>query len=109
MKETIKILERDFCKDDLYWRHLEDFDSQKEGAFLAGTFWVSQYHIMTGGLQKAKQIIDAALKYSNDLGLFAEEADPVNKIMLGNMPQSFVHAAFIGTVIDYKNALEENK
>ncbi|TDX28385.1 GH15 family glucan-1,4-alpha-glucosidase [Modicisalibacter xianhensis] len=104
MIATIKVLERDYSEGHLYWRHLECFDSRKEGAFLAGTIWVAQYWVMRQDLARAKSILDAALAYSNDLGLFAEEADPHTGKMQGNIPQAFVHAALIGAVIDYKDA-----
>lgn len=107
MVATMTALERDYASGNLYRRHLQDFDSQQEGAFLAGTFWVAQYWVMRQDLQRAKAIIDAALGFANDLGLFAEEADPATGQMLGNFPQTFVHAALIGAVIDLKAALEE--
>lgn len=105
VKATLRVLERDYSRDNLYWRHLENFDSRKEGAFLAGTIWVAQYWIMRNDLEKTRKILDATLAYANDLGFFAEEADPANGQMLGNIPQAFVHAALIGAVIDYKKAL----
>lgn len=107
MQATIAALERDWSRDGLlYWRRLECADSRKEGAFLAGTFWVAQYWVAAGDLDRARQILDAGLRYGNDVGLFSEEADPENGRMLGNIPQSFVHAAFIGAAIDLKAALE---
>jgi GH15 family glucan-1,4-alpha-glucosidase len=107
MLTTIRILERDYCQENLYWRHLEELDRYQEGAFLAGTIWVAQYWIMRKDLERARQILEAALAYANDLGFFAEEADPKTGQMLGNFPQTFVHAALIGAVIDYKNALNQ--
>jgi GH15 family glucan-1,4-alpha-glucosidase len=103
---TMHALERDYREGHLYRRHLESFDSKEEGAFLAGTFWVAQYWVMRGDLVRAREILDAGLGYANDLGLFAEEADPATGLMLGNFPQTFVHAAFIGAVIDLKTALQ---
>ena len=105
MLATIAALEKDWSWQGLlFWRRLECADSHEEGAFLAGTFWVAQYWVMRGDLERARRIIDAALRYSNDLGLFAEEADPRGRRMLGNIPQSFVHAAFIGAAIDLRAA-----
>ncbi|MBD0270044.1 MAG: glycoside hydrolase family 15 protein, partial [Cyanobacteria bacterium Co-bin8] len=104
MLATMRVLERDYATDHLYRRHLRNFDSHQEGAFLAGTFWVAQYWVMRQDYLRSQAIIDAALKFANDLGLFAEEADPKTGQMLGNFPQTFVHAAFIGAVIDLKNA-----
>jgi GH15 family glucan-1,4-alpha-glucosidase len=107
MLATMKALERDYANGHLYRRHLRSFNSQKEGAFLAGTFWVAQYWVMRRDLERAKTIIDTGLEFANDLGLFAEEADPATGKMLGNFPQTFVHAAFIGAVLDLKTALEQ--
>ncbi|MDQ3397795.1 MAG: glycoside hydrolase family 15 protein, partial [Deinococcota bacterium] len=67
----------------------------------------AQYWIMRD-VTRAQTILEAALAYANDLGFFAEEADPASGEMLGNFPQTFVHAAFIGAVIDLKAALEED-
>lgn len=106
MLATMGALERDYATGHLYRRHLRSFDSQKEGAFLAGTFWVAQYWVMRQDLERAKAIIDTGLKFANDLGLFAEEADPTTGTMLGNFPQTFAHAAFIGAVLDLKSAME---
>ena len=106
MKKTIDILEKDYSKDNLYWRHLEEFDSKDEGAFLAGTFWMAQYWIMMDQLDKAKAIIDAGLLYSNDLGFFAEEAR--DHEMIGNFPQTFVHASFVGAVVDLNEKMKRS-
>jgi GH15 family glucan-1,4-alpha-glucosidase len=107
MLATIAALEKHWSWQGLlYWRRLECTDSRKEGAFLAGTFWVAQYWVMRGDLKRARRIIDAALACANDLGLFAEEADPRTGRMLGNIPQAFVHAALIGAAIDLKAATE---
>ena len=107
MRVTMAVLERDYSWDGLlYRRHLECADACREGAFLAGTFWVAQCWILRGDLARAQRILDAGLVYANDLGLFAEEADPHRGgRMLGNIPQSFVHAAFIGAAVDLKDAL----
>ena len=104
MIKTIDELEKRFCKNGLVYRNLLLFDEKKEGAFLAASFWMAQYWIMRGNYEKSKGYIDAALRYRNDLGLFAEEADPGSETMLGNIPQSFVHASFIGAAIDFNNA-----
>jgi GH15 family glucan-1,4-alpha-glucosidase len=107
MLATIRLLEQDYCQGHLYWRHLEELSRYREGAFLAGTIWVAQYWIMRKDLERARQILDAVLTYANDLGFFSEEADPKTGQMLGNFPQTFVHAALIGAVIDYKNAMNQ--
>jgi GH15 family glucan-1,4-alpha-glucosidase len=70
---------------------------------------VAQYWVMRGDLERARAIVDETLKYSNDLGIFAEEADPETGRMVGNIPQTFVHASLIGVVIDLQEKLSEQK
>lgn len=106
MLATIAAIEKDLAVDGLYRRHLECTDARREGGFLAGSFWMAQYWIMRGDLDRARRIADRALDYSNDLGLMAEEAEPGTDRMLGNFPQSFVHAALIGVAIDLKAAMK---
>jgi GH15 family glucan-1,4-alpha-glucosidase len=110
MLATMAVLERDWSWQGLlYWRRLENAASREEGAFLACTFWVAQYWVMRGELERARRILDAGLEYANDLGLLAEEADPHSGRMLGNIPQTFAHAAFIGAVVDLKAASESQQ
>lgn len=105
MVATIAALEKHWSWQGLlYWRRLECDDTRQEGAFLPGTLWVAQYWIMRGDLARARRIIDAVLECSTDLGLLSEEADPHGRRLLGNIPQAFAHAAFIGAVVDLKAA-----
>lgn len=107
MLATIAAIERDLADGDLYRRHLELYDEQREGAFLASTLWVAQYWVMRGELEKTRRIIDMVLDCANDLGQLPEMALPGDCTMIGNFPQTFVHAALIGAVIDLKAALEQ--
>ena len=106
MLATIAAIERELGDGDLFRRHLELFDEKLEGAFLAGSLWVAQYWVMRGELERTRRILEAVLEYANDLGQFAEMAGTADHCMLGNFPQTFVHAAFIGAVIDLKAALQ---
>lgn len=109
IQATVKVLERDHKKGKLYRRHLFEMDSKKEGAFLAGSLWMAQYWVYRKELDKAREIIDEVLKYATDLGFFSEEADVEKERMMGNIPQTFVHASFIGAVIDLKHEMEKLK
>lgn len=108
MLATIQQLEKNYCEEHLYRRHLLEFDSAKEGAFLAGSCWMAHYYAIAGDLQLCKKILDKVLDYSNDLGYFSEEADLMTGYSLGNFPQTFVHSSFICAVNGYKQALKGN-
>ena len=60
--------------------------------------------IMAGELPKTKSIINEALRFSTDLGFFTEVENIERTEILGNFPQTFVHASFIGAVVDLKKA-----
>lgn len=104
MLQTVARLEQDYCQNNLYRRHLVEFDSQQEGAFLAGTLWVAQYWVMRKEWTKVEAILEATLAFMNEAGLMPEEGNPLTGEWLGNLPQAFVHASLIGTVIDYQKA-----
>jgi alpha,alpha-trehalase len=106
MDATIKELERKFSPGgDLYHRYLENAKARRrEGAFLAGTFWVAHYWVSRKNLDRARRMIDAGLSHANDLGLFPEEIDARSGRMLGNLPLGLVHASFLAAVADYHEA-----
>jgi GH15 family glucan-1,4-alpha-glucosidase len=70
-----------------------------EGAFLACSFWLADNYLLQGRVAEARRLFNRLKKLSNDVGLFAEEYDPVEKLMLGNFPQAFSHVALINTAL----------
>jgi GH15 family glucan-1,4-alpha-glucosidase len=70
-----------------------------EGAFLACSFWLADNYLLQGRVSEARRLFNRLKKLSNDVGLFAEEYDPVAKTMLGNFPQAFSHVALINSAL----------
>jgi len=68
-----------------------------EGAFLPCSFWLVDSYLMSGRREKAEALFERLLSLSNDLGLYAEEYEPVNKRMLGNFPQALTHMALVNS------------
>jgi GH15 family glucan-1,4-alpha-glucosidase len=62
-----------------------------EGAFLACSFWLVDNYILQGRYAEARALFDRLLGHCNDVGLLAEEFDPLTGRMLGNFPQAFSH------------------
>ncbi|MEU7198798.1 glycoside hydrolase family 15 protein [Streptomyces sp. NPDC045470] len=68
-----------------------------EGTFLVCSFWLAEALHLTGRREEARELFDRLLRLPNDLGLLAEEYDPVAGRQLGNFPQAFSHIGLIST------------
>jgi GH15 family glucan-1,4-alpha-glucosidase len=67
-----------------------------EGAFLACSFWlVDIIYILQGRYADARKLLERLLSRCNDVGLLAEEIDPVTGRMAGNYPQAYRHVGLI--------------
>ena len=66
-----------------------------EGAFLACSFLLVDNYILQGRYLKAQKLFDRLLSRCNDVGLLAEEFDPLTGRMLGNFPQAYSHVGLI--------------
>ncbi|MFI1399655.1 glycoside hydrolase family 15 protein [Streptomyces sp. NPDC020681] len=75
-----------------------------EGAFLACSFWLADALLMTGRAKEAKELFEQLIALRNDVGLLAEEYDPVNGRQLGNYPQAFSHIALVTTALALSRA-----
>jgi GH15 family glucan-1,4-alpha-glucosidase len=67
----------------------------EEGTFLLCTFWLAQALAMSGQTGRARSVFERAAGYVNDVGLLAEEVDPVSGELLGNFPQAFSHVGLV--------------
>ncbi|MEU4731591.1 MULTISPECIES: glycoside hydrolase family 15 protein [unclassified Streptomyces] len=70
-----------------------------EGAFLACSFWLVDALHLTGRGKEARALFERLLAVRNDVGLLAEEYDPVAGRQLGNFPQAFSHIGLVNTAI----------
>lgn len=68
-----------------------------EGAFLPCTFWLADNLALQGRRDEARAIYDRLLAIRNDVGLLAEEYDPIARRQLGNFPQAFSHVCLVNT------------
>ncbi|MEU9599812.1 glycoside hydrolase family 15 protein [Streptomyces sp. NPDC048109] len=63
--------------------------SGDEGAFLLCAFWLVDALALTGRLEEAEVLFEQLLTLRSDLGLLAEEYDPVAQRQTGNFPQAY--------------------
>jgi GH15 family glucan-1,4-alpha-glucosidase len=70
-----------------------------EGTFLACSFWLAHALHMTGRTKEAGELFERLVGLANDVGLLAEEYDPVRRRHLGNFPQAFSHIGLVNTAL----------
>ncbi len=68
-----------------------------EGAFLLTTFWLLDALALIGRVDDAAAIFERLVALRNDVGLLAEEYDPVARRFLGNFPQAFSHVGLLSS------------
>jgi GH15 family glucan-1,4-alpha-glucosidase len=104
---TIAAIEEDLLVDGLLQRYrtLEAVESSVdglppgEGAFLACSFLLVEVYFLVGRAAEAEQLFARLMLTGNDLGLFAEEYDPVGRLLLGNFPQAMTHVALVNAAV----------
>jgi pentatricopeptide repeat protein len=101
MIRTTDAIRADLEEDGLLRRYRtgNDGTKNKEGAFLACSFWLVVCLARQGRLEEAHQVFDRVLSTGNDLGLFSEEYDPRSHGMLGNFPQGLTHLSLIAATV----------
>jgi GH15 family glucan-1,4-alpha-glucosidase len=100
LARTVVAVEQQLRVGDYVHRYLTaDGLPGGEGAFLICSFWLVDALLMCGRAEEARALFERLLTKANDVGLYAEEIDPVNGTFLGNYPQAFTHLALINSAI----------
>jgi pentatricopeptide repeat protein len=73
-----------------------------EGAFFACSFWLVDNYVLQGRYEEAEKLFERLLSRCNDVGLLAEEFDPLTGRMLGNFPQAYCHVGIINCVLNLR-------
>ncbi|TDX28415.1 GH15 family glucan-1,4-alpha-glucosidase [Modicisalibacter xianhensis] len=102
MVGTIDAIQKDLTHDGFVYRFQSDKKAEHgltdgEGAFTVCGFWLVDALVMLGRQDEAVQLFDKLLSVRNDLGLLAEEYDPIQKRQLGNFPQAFSHVGLVNS------------
>jgi GH15 family glucan-1,4-alpha-glucosidase len=101
VKGTLAAIEKTLLRDGFVLRYdtgvTEDGLPPGEGAFLACSFWLVDNYVMQERYDEAHDLFERLLALRNDVGLLAEEYDPIDKRQLGNFPQAFSHLSLINS------------
>ncbi|MBA3457176.1 MAG: glycoside hydrolase family 15 protein, partial [Deltaproteobacteria bacterium] len=104
MVGTVRAIERELLHEGLVMRYrteqTDDGLPPGEGAFLACSFWLADNYALMGREAEARALFERLLSLRNDVGLLAEEYDPVARRLLGNFPQAFSHVGLVNTAFN---------
>jgi GH15 family glucan-1,4-alpha-glucosidase len=107
---TIEAIQRELTVEGLVQRYVThqavDGLPPGEGVFLACSFWLVDCLSMQGRMAEARTLFDRLAGLTNDVGLLAEEYDPVAKRFLGNFPQAFSHIALVNSALNLSELLK---
>lgn len=102
MLGTVRAIENSLSRHGLVYRYSASDGAQTddglppgEGAFLACSFWLVGNYARAGRIDDARRLFEHLLALRNDVGLLAEEYDPISGCQLGNFPQAFSHVPLI--------------
>lgn len=105
---TLEQVEQRLLRNGLLLRYDSDSCSDGltpgEGTFLVCSFWLADVYVLLGRQQDAQTLYERLTGLCNDVGLLAEQYDPVGKRMLGNFPQAFSHVGIINTALNLHRA-----
>jgi GH15 family glucan-1,4-alpha-glucosidase len=101
---TIDAVQRELTRDGLVQRYSTSGSTVDglpgdEGTFLVCSFWLADALHQVGRTKEARDLFERLVGLANDVGLLAEEYDPVAGRQLGNFPQAFSHIGLVHTAL----------
>ncbi|MFF7708971.1 glycoside hydrolase family 15 protein [Pseudomonas sp. NPDC007930] len=105
---TVAAIEQQLVQGGLVLRYrsheVDDGLTPGEGTFLVCTFWLADVYALLGRKGDAEALFLRLAGLCNDVGLLAEQYDPLSQRMLGNFPQAFSHIGIINTALNLHRA-----
>jgi GH15 family glucan-1,4-alpha-glucosidase len=108
VRSTIERIEQQLMRNGLLQRYVSGCEADRlpagEGSFLICSFWLVDAWVLLGRRDEARGLYERLLALCNDVGLLAEQYDPVAGRMLGNFPQAFSHIGIINSALNLVHA-----
>jgi len=102
---TVEAISRELTVDGFVSRYDSERSDRvdgltgREGVFLPCSFWMVDDLHLIGRHDDAVELFERLLSLRNDLGLLAEEYDPVAGRLVGNFPQAFSHVSLVNSTV----------
>ncbi|MEV6086615.1 glycoside hydrolase family 15 protein [Streptomyces sp. BPPL-273] len=101
---TVEAIGAELTRDGLVRRYSTEGEAVdglpgSEGTFLVCSFWYADALHAIGRTKEARELFERLVGLTNDVGLLAEEYDPVAGGQLGNFPQAFSHVGLVNTAL----------
>jgi len=105
MRGTLRAIEEKLLTQEVFVLRYEsvygiDGLPAGEGHFFACGFWLVDNYVLHGRYDEARSLFERLLSRCNDVGLLAEEFDPLTGRMLGNFPQAYCHVGIINCALN---------
>jgi GH15 family glucan-1,4-alpha-glucosidase len=101
VRNTVAAVRRELTHEGFVARYdtsgVDDGLPPGEGVFLPCSFWLVDNLNLLGRRHEARSLFEQLIGTANDLGLLAEEYDPVARRQLGNFPQAFTHVSLVNS------------
>ena len=108
VRGTVAAIQQSLSRDGFVHRYATrpemDGLPRGEGAFLPCSFWLVDNLVLQGRRDEAEALYERLLGCANDVGLLAEEYDPVARRLLGNFPQAFTHVGLVNSAFNLTRA-----
>lgn len=107
---TVHAIDKDLNNNGLLYRYKNEDDfGLPSSSFTICTFWFINALFKIGEHDKAEEMFNQVLSYSNHLGLFSEDIHFETKRLLGNFPQAYSHLALIECAVNFSRKQSEEK
>ena len=108
VRSTARRIQEQLMSNGLVYRYLADDGLPGgEATFALCSFWLVDNLALSGQINEARELFVRVIGYANDVGLLAEQIDPVNGELLGNFPQGFTHLGLIRSALSIAKAEQQ--
>ncbi len=97
---TLKAIEEQLVHGNWVYRYADDMLGEAAFPFVLATSLLARVYLRRGDTSRAKELLEALIGASSDLGLLAEHFDVQTGEARGNFPQAFSHLGIVMTALE---------